>query len=1555
MVSKSKWFALSLVLVLFSFSTITQAQDTSETRNPRVTGPDRVTPGVYLGDVRDLPVVPPRGFSSPVREIQRRITHPGNLMPPPPPVNPTTWKQDPLLALQEAATKTATSGGFGVPNLNFSGQGYTNCVPPDTVGDVGPVHYIQMVNSEFGSSFTIYRKSDGRKIAGPIILDSLSPGGECSDGAGDPIVLYDPLAGRWLMSEMHKDEGGGNDALCVYISATDDPVSGGWYSYCFVTPQFPDYPKYAVWPDAYYVSTNEPGEPGAYALDRTSMLAGVPALLPIREIVKPGQLLDGFIFQSLLPSDFDGTLPPPPDSPNYFIRHRDDEAHNPATNNPFMDFLEIWEFHVDFVTPELSTFIFTDSIPIAEIDSDLCGLIGFTCFPQPGTLVELCPIREMVMWRLQYRNFGTHESLVGNLVTDVDGNDHGGIRWFELRKTVGSWTLYQEGTFAPDSDHRWMASAAMDREGNMALGYSVSSETTYPGIRYTGRRVDDPLGTMTQGEVNVVVGPAASLTNRWGDYSSMNVDPIDDCTFWYTNEYVEHEDSKGWSWSTQIASFVFDSCLDGGTNGVPDEQEIGACCLNQNSVCRDFLNECECTNSNGVFTGNGTSCGFELACTGPIVEILTPSEGDTFPEFSDILITVDAYDVNTGGFVEQVEFFVELNEGMLEGVDTNGMDGWSFLLEEVSAGNFMLDVIATDNDGLTGIASLLLRVECPTPDGTEELSQTCTGTVDCPLAPLPFGPDSLTRIDPNEFDFGDTGNNCYPTMGRTLAATALSLNGINEAQLFTNLPATEILSGGSLHSIPLQGCALHAGGTICLPGIGEALSVTDRAMASVSGGILNEHLFPDDSLPLSAAGIVSCSGCSNTFTFAVETAANTIETISGGEILSFPIEEPINDLPISFTNGSISGILAFTNTNSHTILGGVDNVVPLNGQYIGNRIGPDGVTVFTTGDGTCYPTLGTILGATVAGSGVITESVLFTDAPSIEVISGGIKTAFELTGTRLFWGGSVCVFNMVESIAITDRAICTVAGGSLAESVFPEGVDPVSAGGIGVCSIGNSFTLCVEMETNGIRCVSDGVVTDFPIPDELAARPVSWTDGTMSGVVAFTSSEAYVISGGVMTLTTLPGDFILYTPTVAGASVLTTGGIIVIPVAPGSAFKDFGICDGATDSAISYNLGPCPAMAGVTAGWSPSGVKCAAGLASAEAGGPFNPTPSCGPGGCGGTIQLPLADFPFDQGTAHTVTNPDVLVYGGLLLAIGPDASILPFADCSEQLPTCAPTGNITLNMAPCADTDGDSAAWPTPALGVICVWGACCLPDGECIDRVTIDCCNSYGGLYLGDGSECLDPIACCLAGGECQMLDPRCCENLGGTPIPTACWGNRGCCVPGGDCVVADVVCCPIAPLNGFSVNVCLGDVNPPNNINDACEIPPLDFDCDYDDDVDLDDWQCMEDCLGGPGHSIGLECYDCDFDGDLDVDMFDAGKFQEAFTGDLTCPCNGDVNGDGFVNLSDRLYIENPTCFNMPASTCPSADVNCDGIIDQSDSDVVMCQMGQPAPGDPGCCEP
>ena len=487
-------------------------------------------PTVFDGDLRDLPRARAWQLGDPIQEIPRRYHRPPRVVPP-----PAEPQRDPLLDVQARAPQRVL---LDPPILNFPGQDFTGTNPPDTVGDVGLAHYIQAVNSPSGSVFTVYEKTDGTVVAGPIAMDSLGIG-NCAIGRGDPVVLYDQLADRWFLSEFSFSD----FRLCVYVSQTSNPISGGWFAYQLRAPNFPDYPKYGVWPDGYYVSTNENPLPAVYVFDRAQMLAG--GVTTVQRFTAPN--IGAFNFEALIPADADGEAPPPAGAPNPYMRHRDDEAHNPP-GTPGQDLLEIWDFHVDWATPANSTFTGPTNIAIAEIDSDLCGLLTFSCFPQPSG-PGLDPVREVVMHRLQYRNFGSHETLVGNLVTDVDGTDHGGIRWFELRDTGAGWTLYQEGTFAPDVHSRWMGSAAMDGSGHLAVGYSVASATLFPSLRFAARLAGDPLGTL-QGEVAIVAGTTSNPGNRWGDYAALSVDPVDDSTFWFTSLY-----SPTSVWATRIASF----------------------------------------------------------------------------------------------------------------------------------------------------------------------------------------------------------------------------------------------------------------------------------------------------------------------------------------------------------------------------------------------------------------------------------------------------------------------------------------------------------------------------------------------------------------------------------------------------------------------------------------------------------------------------------------------------------------------------------------------------------------------------------------------------------------------------------------------------------------------------------------------------------------------------------------------------------------------------------------------------------------------------------------
>ena len=259
----------------------------------------------------------------------------------------------------------------------------------------------------------------------------------------------------------------------------------------------------------------------------------------------------GTSYGNLLPSDCDGAFPTL-GTPNYFTYFNDDIWGG-------SDELEVWEFDVDWVTPANSTFTVMNSMAVSSFDGDINGSIASYSrdnISQSGTTQKLHVMSDRLMYRLQFRDFGTHQAMVCNHTIDV-GSERAGIRWYEVRRTTGNWSIYQEGTYAPaDGENRWMGSIAMNGDGDIALGYSSCSGSTFPSIRYTGRLAGDALGTMTIAEQTIISSTTAQTgVNRWGDYSMMSVDPTNDRTFWYTQEYT----GGGWNWQTRIASFDFPS------------------------------------------------------------------------------------------------------------------------------------------------------------------------------------------------------------------------------------------------------------------------------------------------------------------------------------------------------------------------------------------------------------------------------------------------------------------------------------------------------------------------------------------------------------------------------------------------------------------------------------------------------------------------------------------------------------------------------------------------------------------------------------------------------------------------------------------------------------------------------------------------------------------------------------------------------------------------------------------------------------------------------------
>lgn len=431
--------------------------------------------------------------------------------------------------------------------LNFEGLGdgqynfWVEYVPPDTNGAVGLTQYVQWVNTYFA----VFDKRSGALVAGPAPGNSIWTGfgGGCdNNNDGDPIVLFDKLANRWVMGQFSVSTS--PYLQCIAVSLSPD-ATGAWYRYAFQYTYFDDYPKMGVWPDAYYETFNMFDDDDfvgsdACAYDRVAMLNGEPAT---QICFQQGPTVGG-----LLPADVDGTTAPPSGSPNYMMTY--------GANS-----LELYKFHVDFNTPSNSTFTGPTAIPVAAF-TPLCNG-GRDCVPQLGADQQLDSLADRLMYRLAYRNFGQRESLVVNHSVAVNGSS--GIRWYEIQAPGGTPVVAQQGTYAPDTSYRWMGSAAMDHIGDLAVGYSVSSAGKYPSIAFAGRMPSDPAGTL-EAETSIFSGSGSQTNaNRWGDYSAMTVDPVDDCTFWYTQQYQPA--NGAFNWHTRITNFKFPGCSSGGYIG----------------------------------------------------------------------------------------------------------------------------------------------------------------------------------------------------------------------------------------------------------------------------------------------------------------------------------------------------------------------------------------------------------------------------------------------------------------------------------------------------------------------------------------------------------------------------------------------------------------------------------------------------------------------------------------------------------------------------------------------------------------------------------------------------------------------------------------------------------------------------------------------------------------------------------------------------------------------------------------------------------------------------
>jgi hypothetical protein len=478
-----------------------------------------------------------------------------------PPKFEDQYQDDPVL--QE--TMGTNGDGFifqtwdGIPS-NFT------AAPPDNNGDVGPNHYFETVNSRF----QIWNKT-GTSLLGPLSLGTIWSGfpgpWSTSLNDGDPIVLYDEAAGRWFIAQFSlPNYPNGPSYIIVAVSQTGDPT-GSWHRYGFSYNSYgiPDYPKFGIWPDGYYMSANAFSSGSLnyvgtllVAFERSQMLSGAAA----QSVTFTRSASTTW---SLLPSDWNGAASPPASAPNYFGQIHDNADYGGS------DGFDIYSFSVNWVTPGSSTVTGP-----AFIGTSAFSKAGYTSIPQQGTSQLLQSLSVMTMNRLDYRNFGTHQSMVVCHTVNA-GSGRAGMRWYEFRNTGAAWSLFQEGTYAPaDGLYRWMGSIAINAAGHMALGYSVSSSSMFPAISYTGRYASDPAGQMTLPEETIFAG-AGSQTgglDRWGDYTSMNVDP-NGINFWYVNQYQPSTNS--FNWRTRVANIDYTVPVEltsFAANAVRDEVEL---------------------------------------------------------------------------------------------------------------------------------------------------------------------------------------------------------------------------------------------------------------------------------------------------------------------------------------------------------------------------------------------------------------------------------------------------------------------------------------------------------------------------------------------------------------------------------------------------------------------------------------------------------------------------------------------------------------------------------------------------------------------------------------------------------------------------------------------------------------------------------------------------------------------------------------------------------------------------------------------------------------------
>jgi hypothetical protein len=459
---------------------------------------------------------------------------------PRPEMNPTPLINSPDPVLQQDYNGTLRAGGTETVNILSNWAGLAAAVePPDDNIAVGPNHVVQLTNNSTSSYMRVWNKS-GTVLVANKTIQSFS---NIAD-YGDPEILYDQAADRWAYVVLYS---GSAHKLEVGVSKTNDPT-GAWYIYSFTTKGgFPDYPKLGVWGNSYFITTNST-DPTVFALDRATMLAGSGTGTAQKFALSKFPTIN---FQAASPITQTGATAPPTGEPAMVIRMA-----NAAWSSTLADELQLFELNINWTTPAQSTITGPIVLDVASFNSSLCGQGDNDCIPQEGSTTKLDPLNDIVMDKVQYVNTGSYESVVASHVVNADGNGTAGVRWYELRRNsgTGAWSIYQQSTYLPTTEDRWMSSISINSSGTIAMGYNISSSTVYPGYNITGRNSCDALNTMSVPETSIIAGKAANSSVRYGDYNGMVTDPVDG-SFWFTGEYNPTK-----SWGTNIVHFTFSAC-----------------------------------------------------------------------------------------------------------------------------------------------------------------------------------------------------------------------------------------------------------------------------------------------------------------------------------------------------------------------------------------------------------------------------------------------------------------------------------------------------------------------------------------------------------------------------------------------------------------------------------------------------------------------------------------------------------------------------------------------------------------------------------------------------------------------------------------------------------------------------------------------------------------------------------------------------------------------------------------------------------------------------------